>query len=271
MQYDRSYAIEPYQETAAIARPELTPGKWQMILNIAEVIHKSRKMYSKGVTTPEAAALILLKGFELGIGITASLELITEIQGKIELIPRGALALLHQSPYIKHVSIEHFDLNGKAIEMGSAYDRTQYGGCRCTIERANGFKFTAQFTLIDAQRAGLLKPDSGWSKYPENMCQWRAIGFAADAAAPDVTAGMTALLKAPEMYGVSIDDEGDIIDVTPPAAPPTEQAPPSVQTQAVMDIGELMDRYPVAEILNANGGRIPATAEEITKVVEALA
>ena len=47
------------------------------------------------------------------------------------------------------------------------------------------------------------------------MCLWRTVGFAADVVFPDVTAGMTTLMKAPEMYGVALTEGGDVIDATP--------------------------------------------------------
>jgi hypothetical protein len=72
-----------------IQQRELTPQVWQMISQMAPVMWKSRLF---GVVSQEAAAAIMLKGYELGLSVTASFEFIHVIQGKPGLSPRGALA-----------------------------------------------------------------------------------------------------------------------------------------------------------------------------------
>ena len=195
----------------------------------------------------------MLKGYELGLSITASFEFVQVVQGKPSLAPRGALALLHNSPEITTLAITRLtDGQGAFV------------GYQCHMARRNGFAHTVQFTLADAQRAGVVKSGSGWANYPENMCLWRAVGFCADVVAPDITAGMTTLMKAPEQYGVSLSQGGDIIDVTPVTAP----VPPIVPLIPTLD--ELLILFDADTILAANGGRIPATDDEVKAVWEAL-
>jgi hypothetical protein len=227
-----------------LAHRELTPQIWQMISQMAPVMWKSRLF---GVVSQEAAAAIMLKGYELGLGITASFEFINVIQGKPSLSPRGALALLHSHPDIDGVEIKRL-----TDALGG------YIGHSCTIKRKNGFTYTAQFTLDDAKRAGLIKQDSGWTRYPEQMCMWRAVGFAADVAAPDITAGMTAVMKMPEEFGIAISDGGEIVEVKP------EEPKPSIT------LDKLLERYDPADIMSANGGKIPASQEEVQAVFETL-
>lgn len=234
---DEKLAIVPIQQR------ELTPQIWQMISQMAPVMWKSRLF---GVVSQEAAAAIMLKGYELGLSVTASFEFIHVIQGKPGLSPRGALALLHSHPDIEKVEIK------RLTEDGS------YLGHSCTIKRKSGFEYTAQFTLEDAKRAGLVKPDSGWTKYPEQMCMWRAVGFAADVATPDITAGMTTIMKMPEELGVAITDSGEVIDV---------QTVP-VKPQITLD--QLLEQFDPAAIMEANGGKIPATQEEVEMVFAIL-
>lgn len=228
-----------------IQQRELTLQIWQMISQIAPVMWKSRLF---GVVSQEAAAAIMLKGYELGLSVTASFEFIHVIQGKPGLSPRGALALLHSHPDIEKVEIRRL----------TKKEDSSYLGHSCTIKRKNGFEYTAQFTLEDAKRAGLVKPDSGWTKYPEQMCMWRAVGFAADVAAPDITAGMTTIMKMPEELGVVITDNGEVIDM---------QAVPA-KPQITLD--QLLEQFDAESIMIANGGKIPATQEEVEKVFELL-
>lgn len=230
---------------------ELTPQIWQMISQIAPVMWKSRLF---GIVSQEAAAAIMLKGYELGLSVTASFEFIHVIQGKPGLSPRGALALLHSHPDIDKVVIERF-----------THPDGSYLGHSCTIRRKNGFEYTARFTLDDAKRAGLVKPDSGWVKYPEQMCMWRAVGFAADVAAPDITAGMTAIMKMPEQMGVAINDNGEIIDVVDLPVTDTD-----VATKQSITLEQLLERYSAEEIMAANDGKIPATQEEIINLAKKL-
>ena len=225
------------------AQRNLTPSVWQMIWEIAPVMYKSRLF---GVSSVEQAAAIMLKGYELGLSITASFEFVQIVQGKPSLAPRGAVALLHNSPEITAIEITRLtDAQGAFL------------GYRCHMARRNGFAHTAEFTLADAKRAGLIKADSGWANYPENMCQWRAIGFCADVVAPDITAGLTGLMKMPERFGVTITQDGDIVFPPPPA---TEH-----------DVDDLIAQYGVDAVIEAAEGNLPSTPDELSAVAAKLA
>lgn len=221
------------------ATRELTPAIWRMIGEMAPVMYKAHLF---GVTSPDQAAAIMLKGYELGLSTTASFEFVQVIQGKPALSPRGAMALLLSNPLVEEITMTKLDNKGVFL------------GYECAMTRKGGFHFVGRFTMEDAMRAGLVKPDSGWAKYPENMCLWRAVGFAADVVFPDVTAGMTTLMKAPEMYGVALTEGGDVIDVTPTNVPSTTP------------LNELLALFPAEAIMTANGGKIPTTDEEIEAV-----
>jgi len=236
--------IQPEPTTAIIptaATRELTPGIWSMIERMAPVMHKAHLF---GVTSPEQAAAVMLKGYELGLSITASFELIQVIDGKPALSPRGAMAILLSSPLVAKIDITRLT------------DAKGFTGYQCTMTRSNnGHTHTSKFTLEDAARAGLLKPNSGWVKYPENMCLWRAIGFAADVVFPDVTAGMTTLMKAPEMYGVALTEGEDVVDVVATNIDPLQ---------------ELVTQYGAGAVMAANNNAIPTNGqvEEVRRKLE---
>jgi hypothetical protein len=134
------------------------------------------------------------------------------------------------------------------------------------MERTNQFAFTSRWTMEDAKRAGLVKADSGWVSYPENMCMWRAIGFCADVVAPDVTAGLTAFMKMPEKFGAAIDDSGDLVidgnfketPVSAPAAAP------------LMSLEQILNLVGPDAVLAANDGKFPETDEEVNTLVMKL-
>ena len=237
--------------TALAVRPEITPDKWALIRTVAPDMHQSRLF---GVTSASAAAAVMLKGVEFGLGLTASFEFVQIIDGKPSLSPRGALAILHGSPLIERIEVSRL-----------TDDKGVYVGHDCTIRRKNGFEYTARFTLADATRAKLIKDGSGWAKYPENMCLWRAIGFAADVAAPDIIGG----LKTADQYGAAVDAQGDVVagqwesvddvaaDGTGVYAPPDETGDVAAAAEA------LLAEYGPERVLQANGGAIPTTLEEI--------
>lgn len=247
--------------TALTIRKDITPAEWEMINQIAPAAHASRLF---GVSSPAAAAVIMLKGHELGLPLTASFDLIHVINGKPGLSPRGALAILHQSPEIARITIVRL-----------TDDKTNYLGHECTIERRNGFAYTTRYTLADARRADLIKSDSGWAKYPENMCLWRAVGFAADVAAPDIIGG----LKTADQYGAALSAEGDVItgqwsDIEDtaedgPGVIPTDSGPDETAA-AALAAQALVNDYGAAAVLAANGGAIPVTLEEVDAARYAL-
>jgi len=235
-------AVQPYQP--------LTPQMWQMIEQIAPAMHAARFF---GVSNPEQAMAIMLKGYELGLGLAASFDLIQVIQGRPALSPRGALALIQQSPLCSRLEIVD-----------------EPGSCTVTMERSNGFSYSLTFTLADAQQAGLVKPDSGWEKYPANMLRWRAVGFCADVVFPDVIGGM----KRTDELGADLTQDGDtIIDTTWNVAPSelaAELVPVSQVTNSFTTVDALLTLWTPDMIMNANDGKIPATAEECLAVAQVL-
>ena len=244
------------EHQVALARPALTPAVWEMIGAVSPTLHQARLF---GVARPEQAAAILLKGFELGLSFTSSLELITVIQGKPTLSPRGALALILSSPLCTGLKIDPItDTKGAPT------------GCRVWMKRTNGFEHTVTFTLDDARRAQLIKADSGWEKYPLNMCQWRAVGFCADVVFGDVLGG----LKRADELGADLTPGGDVVEaqwqaVTAPA--PTPELPATTpELLPTVSLNDLVLRYGPEAIMAANGGRIPGNDDELAAVAETL-
>ena len=224
-----------------LAVRQLTPTVWQTIQAVAPSMHQSRLF---GVTSPEQAAAIMLKGFELGIGLAASFEFIITVQGKPSLIPRGALALIHRSG----------ELAGMKIE-----DKPD--SCTVTMKRKGGFEYTLTYSLEDAKRAGLVKPGSAWEAYGPNMLRWRCIGFVADVVFPDILGG----LKRADEFGAAIDVAGNVVEgewtVPEPPEPPKAAGP---------TLDQLVEKYGADQVLAAAGGKIPGTSEEVAAVAATL-
>lgn len=240
-------ALMPYQA--------LTPSVWQMIMEVAPAMHAARYF---GVSSPEQAAAIMLKGYELGLSLTASFEFIDDILGHVGLKPRGMLALIHASPLCQSVEVvDQVDAQGAPW------------ACTVTMERTNGFKYSVTVTMDDARRAGLIKPGSGWEKWPANMLRWRATGFCADVAFPDVGGGM----KRTDELGADLTQDGDtiqddVIDADPWSVIVGDPEPEASK----IDMGYLTDKWGVDRIVateawkNPGDGQLEAIALELERI-----
>jgi hypothetical protein len=205
--------------------------------------------------TEQQAAIVMLKGHELGLGLAAAFEFIDVIDGKPSIKPKGALAMIQQSG----------EMAGMRITEGQD-EQGQPNACTVWMKRRNGFEFDATFTMADAQRAGLVKSKGAWEKYPANMLRWRAVGYVADIVFPDVIGGM----YRPEELGAVVDASGEqvveaeVVDVVTPDPTP---APPAIQAPTLND---LIEQYGAEAILTANKGSIPATDAELLNVQHLL-
>lgn len=248
-----------YETKALVPQPTsraITPSVWQMITTVATAIYKSRLFK---MSSPEQAQAIMLKGYELGLPLTASFEFVKVIQGEPTLIPRGALALILGSPLCTGVEI---------VDEPDA--------CTVTMKRVNGFQHTVRFSVEDAKRAQLTvgsatstgqRGDLGsWEKYPQNMCRWRAVGFCADVVFPDVIGG----LKRADEFGANITPDGDVIEGTWDAVPVTPTTAPEPASVPTITLQELLEHYTAEQIVAANQDRIPATVEECQAIMAAL-
>ena len=224
--------------TTSLAVRELTPNVVEMAVMLAPIFKDSRLF---GVATEAQAAAICLKGYELGLSLTASFELIHVIDSKPTISPRGALALILNSPLLENLEIKD-ESDSKGVPTA----------CTVTMKRKNGFSYTARFSMEDAKRANLIKSGSGWEKYPANMLRARAIGFA------------------------EIDANGNVIDGEWKAAPTTTmtQQQPDADEETTqppaITLQELVGQYGPEAVMQANGGRIPGTQDEIDLVAAAL-
>lgn len=244
------------ENTSLVVRNTLTPQVWEMVAAIGPAMYKSRLF---GVSSPEAAMAIMLKGHELGLGLTASFEFVQVVEGKPALSPRGALAIIQSSPLCAGLKIE---------DIRDAQGKPQ--ACRVWMKRTNGFEYTVEWSMAEAVAAGVVKPGSGWEKYPANMLRWRAVGFCADVVFPDVIGGM----KRADELGADLTASGDVIEGSwrpvdsAPVQPaqPTKAAPDPVATA----LNDATERFGAEAVLTANGGAIPTTVEEIAAIVAKL-
>lgn len=242
---------------ALTVRPHPSTDEWNMYKEMAKPFHGA---HCFGVANVDQAVAIIIKGHYLGFDPAASLEFIQIVDGRPALSPRGMLAILHSHPECECIKIED-----QADREGNPTACTVY------MKRKNGFEHTITFTIQDAERAGLVKPDGNWKKYPANMLRWRAIGFCADVVFPDIIGGM----KRADEFGANISPDGDVVEgtwqpVVEPPRPQPQPAPQPGQIEAKVSLNELVTKYGAEAVMAAAGGTIPGTDEQVAEVAVKL-
>jgi len=235
--------------TTALAIREINLSTWETIKAIAPTMRTSGLF---GVPNEAAAAAIMLKGYELGLGLTAAFEFVHIIEGKPSLSPRGAFAIVQQSGLL-----EEFEI----VEESNPVK------CTVTMKRKGGIKYTTSYSVKDAEAAGLVKDKGNWAKYPANMCRWRAIGYVIDMVFPDITGG----LKRSDELGAEITAQGDVIEGTWTPAQPVSQPAKKDDTAAKNQLAALINEHGVTKIMEANNGALPTSPEDIAAVSQYLA
>lgn len=169
----------------------ITPRSLKDLLEMGRMLVASGLM-PEGVTKPEAAAAIVLKGIELDVPPMAAIEGISIIKGKPACGAHLMIGLIKR----KH--------GGGAIRV------TETTSERAVVQyREPGWGDVREFafTIEDATRAGL---DQGvnWKRYPAAMLRARAISAVAKMAFADVAFG----LLLPDELGVDVEvtEDGDV-------------------------------------------------------------
>ena len=159
-------------DNTVIVRRELTKDTWDLIQSMAETIYLCRMV--AGVGSVQQAAFVLMRAYELGFPFSSVCDNLQVLMGKVTLSSQGILAIIQSRSDVVRLSI----------------DESTDEACTVTMTRNTGFTFTLTYSVEDAKRAGLVKPDSNWNKDPANMCRWRAISRCARIVVPDLLAGL---------------------------------------------------------------------------------
>lgn len=136
-----------------------TPSEHEMMVyhTMAKQAVES-KMY-KGIGEQAGVMMIMLAARELGIPAMQALNGgLNIIQGKVEISARMMSALIRKAGH-KIAITENTDNICTLL------------GTRCDT----GETLSVSFTVADAQKAGLIKPNGGWTKFPKDMCFARAL------------------------------------------------------------------------------------------------
>ena len=161
-------------------------------MKIGEIVAKSR-MFPE-VTDQAKAVVAILAGRELGIPPMASLRNIHVVKGKVEIGASLLAAMIRQSGKYNYKVVKSEDDECVLLwseNIGGAW--TVHG--------------QSKFTMADAKRAKLIKPDSNWEKFPRAMLFARAMTEGQKKYCPDIGIGA--------VYAPGEISESDVIDITP--------------------------------------------------------
>jgi hypothetical protein len=180
------------------------------------------------------------------------------------------LMLLCKSEGIDPISaINRYDnINGRIAKKSQSIlgDFLAIGGkvewLECNEEKARG-KFTTpdgvehieEFNMDDARRAGLVKPGSGWVKYPKAMLRARCITFALRAVYPQSLNMMLSSEEAQDIVAsptretsANTIEEPSATTTTPIIETKVVEEPPHEPSGATSTIEEFLDSLPAKKL-----------------------
>ena len=215
-----------------VTRQELTPTVLNMFMELDQAAYKSRRF---GVTEGETAIKMLFC-YENGLPLSAANTGLYVVNGRMEVMGNIVASQLRQHP-----------------EYDYQVARLDDKGCTIRIVRHGDPIGEATFDESHAARAGLLGKDN-WKAYPEDMYFNRAMSKAYKRFAPDIFSG--------PVY-VRGEISGDVVDATW-----TVQEPVAEVKAVTLD--ELVEQHGADAVLAANGGKVPASVEEVQATAEKL-
>lgn len=216
MAEEKSLTIpQSYQEISSMAKAFVASGMFTDTKQLSQAIVK------------------IQAGKELGLPPVYSMQNINMIRNRLTTSANTMAMLVKKSGNYNYRIKEHTDIV-----------------CTITFFEKDGDKWTevgeSTFTMDDANRAGLVKPDSGWEKYPRAMLFSRSISQGARLYCPDAIGGVYTdeeIRSIPPNIGVNdqvdtsaeevIETEKESIEtevvpeVTSPEPPKEEQSPES--------------------------------------------
>lgn len=135
------------------------PSEHEMMVYQTMALQAVESNMYKGIGGKAGVMMIMLGARELGIPPMQALNGgLNIINGKVEVSARMMGALIRRAGHqftVKDSTDEQCTIVGKRGDTGETQE--------------------ASFSLAEAQRAGLIKPGGGWSKFPKDMCFARAL------------------------------------------------------------------------------------------------
>lgn len=213
MMIDESKALVPFEETDKLAKAFFGSGMFTDVKSVAQAVVK------------------ITAGGELGLGPVYSMQRLYMIEGKLGMAAETMGALIKRSGKYNYVVVKHTDQE-------------------CSIDFFEGQQkvYTSTFTMKDAQRANLVKPNGGWAKYPRALLFSRALSQGARIVAPDMIGGA---YTEEELRGIQPEGE---VPATLPADIRVVRSVPTGMNTGVIGVPTGMDVSAVANNVDSPQG-----------------
>jgi hypothetical protein len=150
------------QELASVV---LFSKKFDALMGVSAKFLKSG-MLPTAYKQPEQVAMVILKGRELGVSEFAALQGMYPVGANIGYTVQFILSMIR-----KHKDFQGFDYKFNPDEINPV-------SCTVTMKRVSFGDLEIKswtFSIEDAKRAGLIKPDSNYVKWMKNMLLSRAV------------------------------------------------------------------------------------------------
>lgn len=181
----------------------LNPSNLQEAMEMANVMSQSTIIPKDFGGNPGNILVAMQWGMELGMAPLQAMQNIAVINGRPSLWGDALIAIVRGSDVCEYVKEEVREQGGQMVAV-------------CRSKRKNEDEHVTEFSMEDAQTAGLWGKQGPWKQYPKRMLQLRARAFNLRDNFADVLKGMN-----------SAEEQTDIVqaekDVTPAPAQPAEE------------------------------------------------
>ena len=143
-----------------------SPALFEHYQKVAGVLAKSGMVPKQYIGKAEDIFVAMAMGYQLGFPVEQSLQDIAVINGRPCLWGDGLLSLALNHPECEYINEEPIFKEGVVV------------GHRCIVKRKGHQEYVKDFTVQDADKAGLLRKEGVWKQYPGRMLQMRARSFA---------------------------------------------------------------------------------------------
>lgn len=172
----------------------LVPTSFDEAVKIAKTLAASDMVPKDYKDKAENVFVAIQWGQEIGLPPLQALQNIAVINGRPSIWGDAALALVMAHPAFE-------DIEESIVGTGDSMTG------KCIVKRKNRSPVVREFSVADANRAGLWRKVGPWTNYPQRMLQLRARAFALRDAFPDA------------IKGISIAEEQQDVEVEINAAP----------------------------------------------------
>ncbi len=181
--FDKQIAVATIKKPIALSQHGIVLTSFEDLYRFAQCVADSG-LAPKGMDKPQAIAVAIQHGMEIGLKPMASLQSIAVINGRPGIYGDAALALIRSSGLLERYE-EWWEVDGKELVDGRNRPREPSPKeiaqdtctCRVLTARQGGDEMTREFSVADAKQAGLWGKSGPWMQYPKRMLKFRARGF----------------------------------------------------------------------------------------------